>query len=382
MNRVLSHAFVFLIVTGITLSSSFAVSRLAIGPSSGTANSTGALAIQFDTTAVIAGLQIDLVFNPLEVEFPDPPTLSAIHDSHSINGSVIEAGRYRLIVVALAETPIRSGELATLPIRFKQTIPETSQAVTLSEVMVSNRYGLESSFSFSPFVALNGLTPGMEVAPGQSLPIEAVAFGFESDLQRLEVLINGQLVGVSSSAPFSATWTPIEPGAVLVTAIARDASGQQVIAPGVEVNVPGELLESYDAWRAFFFTPAEQADPSLSGPTADFDKDGTLNIFEFLSGTNPKATERLGDSFEHATINDGGQEFLTLTVVRRSQLGDTTLKAISSNNLAFLDTAEAVPVSFEQLGDFQRITFRDTIPISDTERRFIRVELDYTPSAP
>ncbi|RYD23340.1 MAG: FAD-dependent oxidoreductase [Verrucomicrobiaceae bacterium] len=42
----------------------------------------------------------------------------------------------------------------------------------------------------------------------------------------------------------------------------------------------------FDAWRFTRFNSAELADPSISGPFADPDGSGTVNLFRFFSGTN------------------------------------------------------------------------------------------------
>ena len=39
---------------------------------------------------------------------------------------------------------------------------------------------------------------------------------------------------------------------------------------------------SYEAFQEAFFSVAEQADPAQSGPYADFDGDGTINVLEHV----------------------------------------------------------------------------------------------------
>jgi hypothetical protein len=58
---------------------------------------------------------------------------------------------------------------------------------------------------------------------------------------------------------------------------------------------------SYQAWREKHFTPAELADPSISGDLADPDHDLAENLLEYACNLNPK----LGDA---ARLTAGGSE--------------------------------------------------------------------------
>jgi hypothetical protein len=46
-------------------------------------------------------------------------------------------------------------------------------------------------------------------------------------------------------------------------------------------------IEPFAAWKNIHFTPAQQADPAISGDDADPDQDGASNRQEFLAGTDP-----------------------------------------------------------------------------------------------
>jgi hypothetical protein len=60
------------------------------------------------------------------------------------------------------------------------------------------------------------------------------------------------------------------------------------VATNLNVQSTRAGTTNFNSWKGSFFTPAEQADPAISGPGGDPDADGIANIFECLSGTNPR----------------------------------------------------------------------------------------------
>ncbi len=64
----------------------------------------------------------------------------------------------------------------------------------------------------------------------------------------------------------------------------------EVLADDLGVNaVAGELvISSFDDWRAASFTADELANPFLSGATADPDRDGIYNLYEYVTHGLPK----------------------------------------------------------------------------------------------
>ena len=74
---------------------------------------------------------------------------------------------------------------------------------------------------------------------------------------------------------------PVEAGSYTVVGTINEVAYQ-----GAATNTL--VIESaYDAWKAEWFTEAEQADPELSGPEADYDGDGFSNGEEYIAGTDP-----------------------------------------------------------------------------------------------
>ena len=69
----------------------------------------------------------------------------------------------------------------------------------------------------------------------------------------------------------------------------------------------------YDAWRFATFSPPQNADPIISGPTSDPDQDSLSNHIESITGGNPFSA---GDAPPLTIVPQGSQLILTL---RRSR---------------------------------------------------------------
>lgn len=73
------------------------------------------------------------------------------------------------------------------------------------------------------------------------------------------------------------------------------------------------VLTPFNAFRTAHFTPAQLADPNISGPYADFDMDGHVTLLEHFFGMDPKVADqpyRMELTFIHdAGSNYGGFSF-------------------------------------------------------------------------
>lgn len=100
--------------------------------------------------------------------------------------------------------------------------------------------------------------------------------------------------------------------------------------------------ESYRAWQTLYFTPAEIANPGITGPLGDYDSDGIANVLEFALNSEPGFNART--AMTPATGLSGlpfvkvesisGADHLTMEFVRRtagSGSGLTYLPQFSSD---------------------------------------------------
>ena len=124
-------------------------------------------------------------------------------------------------------------------------------------------------------------------------------------------------------------------------------------------------------WLADQFSPADQANPAISGPAADADGDGLPTLAEYLLGGNPLATD--ADKVPVATIDENA---LTLTYTRRQDLTDVTTQVELSGDLQTWQTMDASDVSVTPNGDgTEKVVVRDSKALSEQAVRYSRLRI-------
>ena len=141
---------------------------------------------------------------------------------------------------------------------------------------------------------------------------------------------------------------------------------------------PGEaeLSATLVSWRNDNFTPAELADPNLTGDLVDIDFDGMNTIMEYALVADPKVSDP-----EHlpevVTVTDGGVDYLGLAIRRRAGAGDLTYEVQSSGNLMdWIVESGVVAVSSVDNGDGSVTeTLRLPVTVVSGVRMFLRVRV-------
>ncbi|HZJ14792.1 MAG TPA: FAD-dependent oxidoreductase, partial [Chthoniobacteraceae bacterium] len=114
-----------------------------------------------------------------------------------------------------------------------------------------------------------------------------------------------------------------------------------------------------DEWRHANFSPAELADPAVSGDTADIDDDGLITVEEYALARDPHRFD--GNAFSGAIA--GGH--LTLSYTRSKAATDVAISAEGSDNLSLWGTNGVVEqTGLIELGDTQQVTVRLIAPIA------------------
>ncbi len=142
--------------------------------------------------------------------------------------------------------------------------------------------------------------------------------------------------------------------------------------------------ENFSAWQKLYFTPAQIADPLLSGPLSDFDKDGILNLLEYAFHLDPIFNEQ--KTLDAATGFRGlplvrketidAEERLTIEFLRRKNSNGAALTYTHefSSDLDDWDVVGTVTVT--SLNDrWERVKVIDSVTRAQSPRRFGRVRV-------
>ena len=126
-----------------------------------------------------------------------------------------------------------------------------------------------------------------------------------------------------------------------------------------------------DAWRFDRFTAPELADPQLSGDTADFDKDGIVNLLEYALDLDPKVSS---PALPYPTVA-GGTLRLTYTKVKAAT--DITYTVEVGNEVGAWNSGPTYThiVGTIDNGSTQTITAESLLALDPAQKQFIRLRI-------
>jgi len=92
-----------------------------------------------------------------------------------------------------------------------------------------------------PFVRILSPQPGFGISNSE-LTIEATASDKEGDVQKVEFFADEESIGVADEAPWTFTWSGMDPGIYVITAEATDEGGMTMLSSGIRISVGIENL--------------------------------------------------------------------------------------------------------------------------------------------
>jgi hypothetical protein len=189
--------------------------------------------------------------------------------------------------------------------------------------------------------------------------------------------------GGSYSVPvFAGTWTINVRSGDLQQLGYQPTANQNVamVSGNVTVNfVATAGGQTFAAWKAAKFSPAEAADPALSGPLADFEGDGIVNLMEYALSLEPKFRDTGGLPVPGTLPGGpGGLPWATLTFRRLAGQSGLTYSVQESPGLSQAWTG--VAAAYEVLSSDGTVeTVRAKAPASAGGRTFLRLQVVHSP---
>jgi hypothetical protein len=213
---------------------------------------------------------------------------------------------------------------------------------------------------------------GREVAVNQTITLAGSATddgqpAMEGGLTYEWALVSGPAGAQfgSPSSPGSTFTTGTSPGTYALVLFVSD--GEATVAQSVELTVPAP--PGFLGWLDGYDLPEES-----SGPNEDPDGDGIPNLLEYaLAGGDPE-TSNANLLPQLSTVEENGEEYLTLTVNKNSAASGLTFHVEACGDLTnWVGGATHVTVISETA---DQLVVRDNTPISNSnERRFLRLRV-------
>jgi hypothetical protein len=160
------------------------------------------------------------------------------------------------------------------------------------------------------------------------------------------------------SAGDSLSFSGVPPATGLRIGIDRDLNG--------ELDGDGPPFATFGQWRSYWFTAAELANPAISGPEADPDRDGMANLLEYAFNSNPKQAKSAHRPLVQTEA--AGLSIIYTKVIEATDLDYTVEESTA------LTTWTSSAVESEVLADDGRLqTIRLTLSAGGGPAKFLRV---------
>lgn len=144
------------------------------------------------------------------------------------------------------------------------------------------------------------------------------------------------------------------------------------------------LASRFHQWRQGYFNTAQLADSSISGPLADFDKDGVANLLEYGVGSSPANPADGPGLVGFIQENVGGTFYPAVRFKRLKPEIEPLLQIqveIATDHFNWrTDPADVVPVRSTPLdANRNTVVIRSILPVDGQTRQMLRLRFTLTP---
>lgn len=266
-------------------------------------------------------------------------------------------------------------------------------------LLAGDRASFQETSSERPLWQFAGPIAGI---PGVVQLAALTASGTEGGTAQLSVTRSGSgvgaltvgyatLPGTAGSGDFTATagvltWahgdTAAKTIAVPLTSGATSDGGENFLVQLGQPLIGGAILGAnqratitisepagYALFNSTYFSAGELENTSISGPNADPDADGWVNLVEYALGLNPRSASTSGLPVAGTTASDW-----VFTYTRPASATDVTYTVEFSSNLAGWGTGSVTHQFVSTAGGVE--TWRATVPLSSATSAFFRLRID------
>ncbi|HEY1049771.1 MAG TPA: hypothetical protein VGE39_08455, partial [Prosthecobacter sp.] len=178
----------------------------------------------------------------------------------------------------------------------------------------------------------------------------------------------------ANSSRLTITGTPTSGGTHQITLHPANEAGS------TPATLTLSITSSFTAWQEANFTPAELANPNISGPLGDATGAGVPNLLKYALGIPPKRPGNSGMPVGTVAQN-GASKHLTLTYTRALDADVSIEVQVCGNLTTWVSGSEhTTEVSRVSNGDnTETVTIRDNTPVANGIRRFMRLKVSEAP---
>lgn len=315
-------------------------------------------------------LQLDLVYDPALFDILSLSTAEAVND-HTVSGSMIAEGLYRIVVASMTNAPLGEGRLVEMGLALKQTPSGSARPFQLTGLVVASPGGQRIAATLVPFARLSGVESGDRFNPFQEIGLTATALDADGSVISVRFLLNGKEVAVDTQAPYAFTWVGSDLGDYLLTVVVTDNLGNQTETDPVPVSLV--YPPDYQAWKATYFSAGEVADAGISGFMANADGDVYPNGLEYALGGNPRSAD--GELISKGVILKDGESYPSIIFRMPVDVTGIQYQVQISHDLQHWLTGVPHTIVERDVteGAYRRLVYRAAEPISSGKDSFMRI---------